>query len=99
MRGQLSPFVLFAAVACGIVLGMITDAGSQETGRGPTDVRENMTGAYGPGWLIRCWAKDPRGSRSGPAAGRTLMRGDPWRVSEYGSAWRRSIWVEYRRCR
>ena len=57
MRGQLSPFLLLAAAACAIGLGMIPIASSQETPGGTTEMRENMTGAYGP-WICD-WNEAP----------------------------------------
>ena len=84
MRGQLSPFLLLAAAACAIGLGMIPIASSQETRGGATGMRENMTGAYGP------WLAD---SVLGKGPARLSFRTGSWKnLNAWRPAARKRVW-------
>ena len=84
MRGPVFRFLLLSAASSAISLEMGPVATSQETQRMATEMRENMTGAYGP------WLAD-RVLGNGPA--RLSFRTGNWKsLDAWRSAARKRVW-------
>jgi dienelactone hydrolase len=84
MRGRFFRFLLLSAAAAAASLEMIPVASPQEPQRATTEMRENMTGAYGP------WLAD-RVLGKGPA--RLSFRTGNWKnLDAWRSAARKRVW-------